>query len=202
MITCREHSIASAACHISLVGRLPHRGHAGRCFAALIILLFIVSATALAAPHRGKHIGKRKAAERSRRAHAKETKPDAKVPISVNRLDTPDGSGIIAIFGAFPSDLVDETGQAYLEREFFEHVVAAVLLLDDSPDSETYPMIEVAMLPQEKNQREGDFTFGKVKGHIIVVVEKRRVIVKCIFKEAQPQQIFAGTALVERLPAG
>jgi hypothetical protein len=174
----------------------------GRCFAALIILQFIVSATALAAPQRRKHVGKRDAAKTSTRAHAKETKADAKVPISVNRLDTSDGSGIIAIFGAFPSDLVDETGQAYLEREFFEHVVAAVLLLDDSQDSESYPMIEVAMLPQEKNQREGNFTFGKLKGHITVVVEKRRVIVRCIFAEEQPRQIFAVKALAESLTAG
>jgi hypothetical protein len=201
MITFRKPTIARTTWHVSLRGRLPHRGHVGRCF-ALIILLFIVSATALATSHRGKHVGKRNVAESSTRAEAKETKPDAKVPISVNRLETSDGSGIIAIIGAFPADLVNEAGQAYLEREFFEHVVAAALLLDHSRGSETYPMIEVAMLPQEKNQREGDFTFGKLKGHIIVVVEKRRVIVRCTFKDAQSQQLFAVKALVESLTAG
>jgi hypothetical protein len=47
-------------------------------------------------------------------------------------------------------------------------------------------MLKVAMLPQEKeNQREGDFTFGKVSGHMVVLVEKRRVLVACTFSETE-----------------
>jgi hypothetical protein len=203
MITFRKHATASPAFHVSPFGRLACRGDAGRFFAALIIPLLVASATALATPKSRKHVGKHKAAEPSTRAQAQKTKRDAKVPISVSRLETPDGPGLIAIIGEFPSDL-EEVGQVYLAREFFQHVAAAVLGLD-STDSESHTMIEVAMLPQEeKNQREGDFILGRLTGHIVVVVEKRRVIVRCTFTEAQnqPQQIAAVEALIERLTAG
>ena len=201
MIRFRTHATASTAFHVSPSGRLPRRGDAGRSSAALIILLFVASASTFATPRPGNHVGKHKAAEPSTRAQAQKTKRDAKVPVSVSRLETPDGPGIIAIIGEFPRDL-DEVGEVYLAREFFQHVAAAVLGLD-STGSESQTMIEVAMLPQEKNQREGDFSLGKLKGHIVVVVEKRRVIVTCTFKVAQnPQQIAAVKALIERLTAG
>lgn len=202
MIRFRKHATANTAFHVSPSGRLPLRGDAGRSSAALIILLFVASASTFATPRPGKLVGKRKAAEPSTCAQAQKTKRDAKVPVSVSRLETPDGPpGIVAIIGEFPCDQ-DEVGQVYLARAFFQHVAAAVLGLD-STDSESHTMIEVAMLPQEKNQREGDFSLGKLKGHILVVVEKRRVIVTCTFKvEQNPQQIAAVKALIERLTGG
>jgi hypothetical protein len=79
---------------------------------------------------------------------------------------------------------LDEAGQEFLKREFFEHFASDVLGLGDSDPSRE--MLKVAMLPQEKeNQREGDFTFGKLSGHMVVLVEKRRVLVACTFSEAE-----------------
>src|SRR5688572_5395602 len=173
LITFRKHTIAGTA-YVPLIGRL-RRGDAGRGFTALIILLLVASATVYATPRPAKDVRNHKAPKTSTRAEVQGIKPHAKVPISVNRFDTPDGPGIIAIIGEFKSDL-KEVGQAYLAREFFQHVAAAVVLLDESVDSKSHAMIEMAMLPQEKNQREGDFILGKLKGHIVVVVEKRRVI--------------------------
>ena len=59
------------------------------------------------------------------------------------------------------------------------------------------------MRPQEKNSAKATSS-SAVEGHIIVVVEKRRVIVTCIFTDTQnhPQQLFAVKAVVERLTAG
>jgi len=171
-------------------------------FAALFILSFVASATAFATPRHGKHVRRHNTAEPSMQEQAEKTKPDAKVPIRYTRLDMPEGPGIIADIGEFAFDL-NEVGQSFLKREFFEHFASDVVGLDDSSDSESRTTLKVTMLPQEKNHREGNFIFGKVKGHIIVVVEKRRVIITCMFKKAQnQQQIAAVKALVERLTAG
>ncbi|MFL6227329.1 MAG: hypothetical protein ACJ741_00965, partial [Pyrinomonadaceae bacterium] len=203
MITFRKHTIVSTDCHVSLLRMSPRRGCIGIRFAALFILAFVASATAFATPRHGKHVRRHIAAEPSTRAHAEKTEPDAKVPIRYTRLDLPEGPGIIADIGEFAFDL-NEVGQSFLEREFFEHFASDVVGLDDSSGSESRTALKVTMLPQEKNQREGDFIFGKVKGHIIVVVEKRRVIVACMFKKAQnqPPQIAVARALAERLTAG
>ncbi|HEY0377752.1 MAG TPA: hypothetical protein VGC87_12575 [Pyrinomonadaceae bacterium] len=163
----------------------------------------MASATAFATPPQGKRIKGNKAKKPSTRAQAEETKPDAKVQVRLTRFDTLNGHCIIANIGEFPADLT-VIGQYFLEREFFERIASDVLGLDASPGSESNTALKVAMLPQKKNQREGDFIFGKVKGHIIVVVEKRHVIVACTLEEAQnqSQQIAAVKALVARLTAG
>jgi hypothetical protein len=132
----------------------------------------------------------------------KDSESDAKVPIRLTRLDTPDGPCVLATIGDFPTDL-NEAGQEFLKREFFEHFASDVLGLGDSSD--THTTVKVSLLPQEKeNQREADFILGKMRGHMIVVVEKRRVLVACVFEEgqSQPQQMAAVRALAERLTAG
>ncbi|HEX6186326.1 MAG TPA: hypothetical protein VFZ44_20720 [Pyrinomonadaceae bacterium] len=123
---------------------------------------------------------------------------EARIPIRVTRVDTPDGPGVLATIGEFPSDL-NEAGQEFLKREFFEHFASDVLGLGESGSARA--TLKVAMLPQEKeNQREGDFTFGKLSGHMVVLVEKRRVLVACTFSEGErkPQLL----AAVRRLWAG
>lgn len=106
---------------------------------------------------------------------------ESKIPIRVQRVETADGPGVVATIGEFPEDL-NETGQEFLKREFFEHFATDVLGFGESTPGTT---LKVAMLPQEKdNQRECDFTAGKVVGHIVVLVEKRRVLIACTFSEA------------------
>jgi hypothetical protein len=122
---------------------------------------------------------------------------EAKIPIRVTRVETPDGPSVMATIGDFPSDL-NEGGQEFLKREFFEHFASDVLGLGDS---ESHATLKVALLPQEKeNQREGDFTFGKLSGHMVVLVEKRRVLVACTFSEAENKPGLL--AAVERFNAG
>lgn len=210
MNTFRKHAIFSTACPVSLLETRTRRGRAGLRFAALIILLLAASAGAFASQRHRRHVVREHAAEEpstpaqnQSEASKEDSKQDSKVPIHLTRLDTPDGPCILATIGEFPSDL-NEAGQAFLDREFFEHFASDVLGLDDSQDSESHTTLKVAMLPQEKqNQREGDFIFGKVSGHIIVLVEKRRVMVACTFAEAEktPQQMAAVKALVEKLSA-
>ena len=115
---------------------------------------------------------------------------EAKIPIRVKRVETSDGPGVVATIGEFPEDL-NEAGQEFLKREFFEHFASDVLGFGESAQGAT---LKVAMLPQEKdNQRECDFTAGKVAGHIVVLVEKRRVLIACTFSEAgQKPQLMAG----------
>ena len=109
---------------------------------------------------------------------------ESKVPIRVTRVEMPDGPGVLATIGEFPADL-NEAGQEFLKREFFERFASDVLGLGDADTSER-ATLKVAMLPQEKeNQREGDFTFGKLSGHIVVLVEKRRVLIACTFLEVE-----------------
>ncbi|HEX8721987.1 MAG TPA: hypothetical protein VF736_15240 [Pyrinomonadaceae bacterium] len=107
---------------------------------------------------------------------------EAKIPIRVTRVETPEGPGVVATIGEFPSDL-EQGGREFLKREFFESFASDVLGLGESVPGAT---VKVAMLPQEKeNQREGDFTAGKVSGHMVVLVEKRRVLVACTFSEVE-----------------
>lgn len=115
---------------------------------------------------------------------------EAKIPIRVKRVETADGPGVVATIGEFPEDL-NEAGQEFLKREFFEQFATDVLGFGESTPGTT---LKVAMLPQEKeNQREGDFMAGKVVGHIVVLVEKRRVLIACTFSEAgQKPQLLAG----------
>ena len=86
---------------------------------------------------------------------------------------------------------MNEAGQEFLKREFFESFAKDVLGFGESVPGAT---LKVAMLPQEKeNQQECDFTVGKVAGHIVVLVEKRRVLIACTFSEAgQKPQLLAG----------
>jgi hypothetical protein len=121
---------------------------------------------------------------------AEEPAAEAQVPIRVKRVEMPDGQGLVATIGEFPEDL-NEAGQEFLRREFFEHFATDVLGLGEATQGAT---LKMAMLPQEKeNQRECDFTAGKVSGRIIVLVEKRRVLIACTFSEAaQKPQLLAG----------
>ncbi|MBV9958642.1 MAG: hypothetical protein JO360_09480 [Acidobacteria bacterium] len=117
-----------------------------------------------------------KAKKPAPRARARETKPDEDVHVRLRRFENPNGYSVFADIGEFPADL-ELIGQYFLEREFFERFVSDMLGLGDAQDSKSNTVLKVAMLPQKKNQREGDFIFGEVKGHIIVVVEKRRVMI-------------------------
>jgi hypothetical protein len=150
---------------------------------ALLALLLAAQAVAGAAPPQQKR-------QPAPAAGTDELAVEAKIPIRVKRVETPDGPGVVATIGEFPEDL-NETGQEFLRREFFEHFATDVLGLGESTPGTT---LKVAMLPQEKaNQRECDFTVGKVAGHIVVLVEKRRVLIACTFSEAgQKPQLLAG----------
>ncbi|HEX8560487.1 MAG TPA: hypothetical protein VF668_20500 [Pyrinomonadaceae bacterium] len=116
-------------------------------------------------------------------ARAGEGPLGSRIPIRVTRVETPDGPGVLATIGEFPEDL-SEGGQEFLKREFFERFASDVLGLGEAAPARA--MLKVAMLPQEKeNQREGDFIFGKVSGHMVVLVEKRRVLIACTFAETE-----------------
>jgi hypothetical protein len=153
-------------------------------------LILLLAATPLAAAPQQRGRGKARGAVRSAEspqapAEAAQGSEDAPaeepmIPIRVTRVETPDGPGFVATIGEFPSDL-NEAGQEFLKREFFEHFASDVLGLSGSDARTT---LKVALLPQEKaNQREGDFTSGKVSGHMVVLVERRRVFVACTFSE-------------------
>jgi hypothetical protein len=149
---------------------------------ALLMLLLVAQAGAFAAPRQE---------PKQTAPAAAEPAAEAKIPIRVKRVETPDGPGVVATIGEFPEDL-NEAGQEFLKREFFEHFATDVLGFGESTPGTT---LKVAMLPQEKdNQRECDFTAGKVAGHIVVLVEKRRVLIACTFSEAgQKPQLLAGS---------
>jgi len=145
-----------------------------------LALLLLVQTGASAAPRQQKQPA----------APAAEPAVESKIPIRVKRVETPDGPGVVATIGEFPEDL-NEAGQEFLKREFFERFATDVLGFGESTPGTT---LKVAMLPQEKdNQRECDFTAGKVAGHIVVLVEKRRVLIACTFSEAgRKRQMLAG----------
>ena len=153
----------------------------GKRAAALLALLLLAQTGAFAAPRQQKQPAAPAATEPA---------VEAKIPIRVKRVEMPDGPGVVATIGEFPEDL-DAAGQEFLKREFFEHFATDVLGFGESIPGMT---LKVAMLPQEKeNQRECDFTVGKVSGHIVVLVEKRRVLIACTFSEAgQKPQLLAG----------
>jgi hypothetical protein len=148
---------------------------------ALATLLLAAQAVTNAAPQqKGQQDG----------AAAEEPAVEAKIPIRVKRVETPDGPGVVATIGEFPEDL-NEAGEEFLKREFFESFANDVLGFGESMRGAT---LKVAMLPQEKeNQRECDFTVAKVAGLIVVLVEKRRVLIACTFSEVgQKPQLLAG----------
>ncbi|HEX8285293.1 MAG TPA: hypothetical protein VF588_18205 [Pyrinomonadaceae bacterium] len=192
MITFRKHAAENTRRPNSLLGR--RAADSAKRFALLTFIALAAAAGAGAAPRAQKQNrsgakGAEKAAESpapqsSGKGEGDEGDEEAKIPIRVTRVETPAGPGVLATIGEFPSDL-NEAGQEFLKREFFEHFASDVLGLGDA-DPSARATLKVAMLPQEKeNQREGDFIFGKVSGHMVVLVEKRRVLVACTFSEAE-----------------
>ena len=160
---------------------------------AALLLLMLAASWAAAAPTRQNEGTKSrdgqapaaapgKAASGARGA-AEANVADSRIPVRVTRVNTPEGPAVVATIGEFPDDLQDAR-QEFLRREFFEHFASDVLGLGES--GEERATLKVALLPQEKdNQREGDFRLGKVSGHMVVVVEKRRVLIACTFSETE-----------------
>jgi hypothetical protein len=207
MISFRKHALSDTGCPVSFLG--ARRANPSRALAALLVLL-LAAASAFASP-RQKDEAKPQGGERVADSQ-KESAPEAtdggeksgagsKIPIRISRLETPDGPYIVATIGDFPTDL-DGRRQDFLGRDFFEHFAGDVLGLGD-PDSGA--TLKVAMLPQERDdRREGDFTFGDLSGHMMVVVQKRRVMVACSFaeEEARPKLMAqAGGFAVVRVAA-
>jgi len=176
--------------------------------AASIVILLLAVAGAFASPRQkeaskargGEHVTDaqrepaREADGQSDKADGQGDKAgaDSKIPIRISRLETPEGPYIVATIGDFPTDL-DARRQDFLGRDFFERFAGEVLGIGD-PDSGA--TLKIAMLPQEReDRREGDLTFGKLSGHMIVMVQKRRVVVACSFAEgeAQPRLLAANT---------
>jgi hypothetical protein len=169
MMSFRKHAAGSTRRPDSFLRGRARGAKAG----VLLALLLLAQTGAFAAPRQQK--------QRQSAPAAAEPAVEAKIPIRVQRVETGDGPGVVATIGEFPEDL-NEAGQEFLKREFFEHFAADVLGFGESTPGAT---LKVAMLPQEKeNQRECDFTAGKVAGHIVVLVEKRRVLIACTFSEA------------------
>lgn len=165
MISFRKHAAGRTRRLDSFLGR---QAPVAKVAALLSLLLFAALGAA--------------AQQKRQSAPAAEPAEEARIPIRVKRVETPDGPGVVATIGEFPSDL-NEAGDEFLKREFFEHFASDVLGLGEATPGAT---LKVAMLPQEKeNQRECDFTIGKVSGHIVVLVEKRRVLVACTFSEVE-----------------
>ncbi|MDT5159570.1 MAG: hypothetical protein QOH51_3927 [Acidobacteriota bacterium] len=206
MISFRKHALEGTRCPNSFLKRRPRRADTTSRVAVLILLLLAADANGAASTGQK---GREKTRGEGHRAVASQTPArkapgrgdesagESKIPIRVTRVDTPEGPSVVATIGDFPADL-NEGGQDFLKREFFEHFASDVLGLGDS---ESHATLKVALLPQEKeNQREGDFTFGKLSGRMVVLVEKRRVMVACTFSEAEsvPQLL----AVLERLFAG
>jgi hypothetical protein len=186
MISFRKHAAESTRRPNSFLGR-RRAAESAKSFALLTFILLAASAGVAASPRVQKQEqagakGAEPAAGSPAPAPEGEGGEEAKIPIRVTRVEMPDGPGVLATIGEFPSDL-NEAGQEFLKREFFESFASDVLGLGDS-DTSARATLKVAMLPQEKeNQREGDFTFGKLSGHMVVLVEKRRVLVACTFSE-------------------
>jgi hypothetical protein len=213
MISFRKHAAESTRRPNSFLGRGLRVASAAPRFALLTLIIASAASGGAASPRAQQP--QDKARQQEDQAGTKGSEPaaespansggkaepieEAKIPIRVTRVETADGPGVLATIGEFPSDL-NEAGQEFLKREFFEHFASDVLGLGDS-DS-TRATLKVAMLPQEKeNQREGDFIFGKLSGHMVVLVEKRRVLVACTFSEAErkPQLLAAVRRLWARV---
>lgn len=200
MISFRKRAMSDTGCPISFLdGRGPRTNPPLR-LAALTVILLLAAAGAFASPRQkesakpqgGEHVadGARKSASEAD-AKGEGTDVDAKIPMRISRLETPDGPYIVATIGDFPADL-DARRQEFLGREFFERFAGEVLGLGDPDSSAT---LKIAMLPQEKDdRREGDLSFGQITGHMIVLVQKRRVVVACSFAEteAQPKLLASG----------
>jgi hypothetical protein len=190
MISFRKRAISDTGCPISFLAR---RAKPSPRLAASVIVLLLSAACALASPRQkkapnprgGEHTSDaRREAARGADNQSDGADGDAKIPIRISRVETPDGPYIVATIGDFPADL-DGRRQDFLGREFFERFAGEVLGLGD-PDSGA--TLKIAMLPQERDdRREGDLTFGKLSGHMIVLVQKRRVVVACSFAEAETQ---------------
>ena len=180
MISFRKHAAANTRRPNSLLGRRTH--------AAALLSLLLAGTWAAAAPRQNEgaksRAGQAPAAapeKPTRAAQEADAASESKIPVRVTRVNTPDGPGVFATIGEFPEDL-NEAGQDFLKREFFEHFASDVLGLGES--GEERATLKVALLPQEKeNQREGDFRLGKVSGHMVVLVEKRRVLIACTFSD-------------------
>jgi hypothetical protein len=170
----------------------------------LLAALLVAPLSAPAAPRQQPQQAQKAEPQQTQKAEPQQAEPveEDKIPIRVKRVETADGPGVVATIGEFPSDL-NEAGAEFLKREFFEHFASDVLGLGESVPGAT---LKVAMLPQEKeNQRECDFTVGKVAGHIVVLVEKRRVLVACTFSETAeraPGQLAAAEGSREVSAAG
>ena len=201
MISFRKHAAESTRRPNSFLGRGLQIASAAPRFAFLALILLTAATGAARAQQQDKAGAKgAEPAAESPAPNGWKAEPveEGRIPIRVTRVDMPDGPGVLATIGEFPSDL-NEAGQEFLKREFFEHFASDVLGLGESGSARA--TLKVAMLPQEKeNQREGDFTFGKVSGHMVVLVEKRRVLVACTFSEGErkPQLL----AAVRRLWGG
>jgi hypothetical protein len=184
MISFRKHAPGNTHRPDSLLRRRTHAA------ALLTVLLAATWAAAAPAQNGGAKSGGGRAPAAAPEKPAQETKAaggvsvaESKIPVRVTRVNTPEGPGVVATIGEFPEDL-NEAGQDFLKREFFEHFASDVLGLGES--GEERATLKVAMLPQEKdNQREGDFRLGKVSGHMVVLVEKRRVLIACTFSETE-----------------
>ena len=188
MMSFRKHAAGSTRRPDSFLRGRARGAKAG----ALLALLLLAQTGAFAAPRQQKQQAAPAAAEPA---------VEAKIPIRVKRVEMPDGQGLVATIGEFPEDL-NEAGQEFLKREFFERFASDVLGLGEASPGAT---VKVAMLPQEKeNQRECDFTAGKVSGRIVVLVEKRRVLIACTFSEAErkPLLLAGAGALNFRVWAG
>ncbi len=193
MISFRKHAAESTRRPNSLLGR--RTAESATRFALVTFILLAAAAGTAASPRvqtQGQAGAKAESPAPAAQPAAKGEEAEdgeggeesSRIPIRVTRVETPDGPGVVATIGEFPSDL-NEAGQEFLKREFFEHFASDVLGLGDA-DTSARAMLKVAMLPQDKeNQREGDFTFGKVSGHMVVLVEKRRVLVACTFSEVE-----------------
>jgi hypothetical protein len=192
MISFRKRAIKNTGWPISfLAGRGPRASQAPR-LAALVIFLLLAAEGAYASPQQkdsakpkdGEHVADapRDPARASAGQNSESGDGDAKIPIRVSRVETPDGPYIVATIGDFPADL-DARRQDFLDHDFFERFASEVLGLGDPDSGQT---LKIALLPQEReDRREGDVTFGKISGHMIVLVQKRRVVVACSFAEEE-----------------
>ena len=190
MMSFRKHAAGGTRRPDSFLDSSARARARGAKAAALVALLLAAQLSAVAAPRQQKPQSAPAAAEPA---------AESRIPIRVKRVETADGPGVVATIGEFPEDL-NEAGQEFLKREFFEHFATDVLGLGESTPGVT---LKVAMLPQDKeNQRECDFTAGKLSGHIVVLVEKRRVLIACTFSEAgQKPQLMAGVGALRAFAA-
>lgn len=198
MISFRKHAHESTRRPNSFLASPARAAYAAACVSALLSLLLFAPSSAAAQGRKRRSASKAQTAAPLQKKDAPDEKgegvadapaEEGHVPVHVGRVETEEGPVVFATIGEFPSDL-NEAGQEFLRQEFFQHFASDTLGLEESdPKAAT---LKVAMLPQEKeNQREGNFTFGKVSGHILVVVERRHVYVACALTKAATPQMLA-----------